>query len=350
MKNVDINFNFISSLQQENNITGNKFISKKRKLPKEEKINSFEDELNISEIAQNKDNNCSKIDNCNENNFTEELDKIDDDEFFVANNNNIIDFEIDIESIDDTQIKENNLVKKKTLDELNNTPLPIFDCFYCSNEKIAFNHFINNLLSNKYLLMTSKYDIKKIDNLMEKMSQKCKNIEFFQKFTKMKENDNFFNSSNFKKICSGCMDEIKKIIRKKCQKFIQLRTKIISNQINNKLKNSELTISNNNIYFDGEDSYSLNRDIKQDMTIKKFSKNDILWEENHYDIWNPQIDDSLDEEDNNDNTILNESGNILNIKFVNTNYIQSNKKYIECIQFDSKVNSNLITKFTSNKT
>ena len=146
------------------------------------------------------------------------------------------------------------------------------------------------------------------------------------------------------------MEEIKKIIRKKCQKFIQLRTKIISNQINNKLKNSELTISNNNIYFDGEDSYSLNRDIKQDMTIKKFSKNDILWEENHYDIWNPQIDDSLDEEDNNDNTILNESGNILNIKFVNTNYIQSNKKYIECIQFDSKVNSNLITKFTSNKT
>ena len=39
---------------------------------------------------------------------------------------------------------------KLTKEDLNNIPLPIFSCIYCSNEKISFNHFSQEILSNKY--------------------------------------------------------------------------------------------------------------------------------------------------------------------------------------------------------
>ena len=46
-----------------------------------------------------------------------------------------------------------------TKEDLNNIPLPIFSCIYCSNEKISFRHFIHEKLSKKYLILNSAYDI-----------------------------------------------------------------------------------------------------------------------------------------------------------------------------------------------
>ena len=55
---------------------------------------------------------------------------------------------------------------KLTKEDLNNIPLPIFSCIYCSNEKLSFNHFLNEILSNKYLLLTSIYDIKELNKIL----------------------------------------------------------------------------------------------------------------------------------------------------------------------------------------
>ena len=50
-----------------------------------------------------------------------------------------------------------NLVKPKiTKNDLNTIPLPIFDCIYCANEKIVFNHLINEKFSLKYLYNVEK--------------------------------------------------------------------------------------------------------------------------------------------------------------------------------------------------
>ena len=51
--------------------------------------------------------------------------------------------------------------------DLNTIPLPIFDCPYCANEKIVFNHLINEKISCNYLYNTEKKDINLIDFLQK---------------------------------------------------------------------------------------------------------------------------------------------------------------------------------------
>ena len=60
---------------------------------------------------------------------------------------------------------ENN--KKLKKEDLDNIPLPIFSCIYCSNEKVSFTHFSNEIISNKYLFQTSIYDLKLLDYLID---------------------------------------------------------------------------------------------------------------------------------------------------------------------------------------
>lgn len=40
--------------------------------------------------------------------------------------------------------------KKKKKRNLNLTPIPLFDCIYCANEQVVFNHKIKKNLFNKY--------------------------------------------------------------------------------------------------------------------------------------------------------------------------------------------------------
>ena len=53
--------------------------------------------------------------------------------------------------------------KKRKKIDLDKTPLPIFECIYCSDEKIVFNHMIKNILSDKYLYNCSLLDFKNIN-------------------------------------------------------------------------------------------------------------------------------------------------------------------------------------------
>ena len=71
-------------------------------------------------------------------------------------------------SIESIQIDLNNnsdkkqIKKKLTKEDLNNIPLPVFSCIYCSNDIIAFRHLIQEIITNKYLFQTSVYDIRDI--------------------------------------------------------------------------------------------------------------------------------------------------------------------------------------------
>ncbi len=46
--------------------------------------------------------------------------------------------------------KKKKYINKKRFRDLNNTPLPIFSCIYCANEKISFNYLIHKKLFSKY--------------------------------------------------------------------------------------------------------------------------------------------------------------------------------------------------------
>lgn len=57
-------------------------------------------------------------------------------------------------------VEEKKIIKHKiSKNELNTIPIPIFECLYCADEKIVFNHLINEELSLKYLYNAEKKDI-----------------------------------------------------------------------------------------------------------------------------------------------------------------------------------------------
>jgi hypothetical protein len=88
--------------------------------------------------------------------------------------------------------KKKSKIKKE---ELNNIPIPIFSCIYCSNEKIVFTHMINKIIEKKYLLLTSKNDMKILDELIKKKT--IRNLlvenheEYIKKYYNIK-NQNYF--------------------------------------------------------------------------------------------------------------------------------------------------------------
>ena len=106
--------------------------------------NFLESSLKISEIENKENEQTKKYDSINSYNF----DSISNNDQLRRKKRNIV-----------------NIKKKLTKEDLNNIPLPIFSCIYCSNDKIAFKHLINENLSNKYFLQTSIYDMKLLDKL-----------------------------------------------------------------------------------------------------------------------------------------------------------------------------------------
>src|SRR5690348_10574562 len=48
--------------------------------------------------------------------------------------------------------------KKRKKEDLDETPLPIFDCIYCSNEKVVFDHMSREIISERFLYNTSHRD------------------------------------------------------------------------------------------------------------------------------------------------------------------------------------------------
>ena len=102
----------------------------------------------------------------------------------------------------------NNIIPKKRKklkkEELNNIPLPIFSCIYCSNEKISFNHLIKKILEKKYFLLTSIYDIRTINKLISNSNNINlikENLEYIKNYYKYKDSLMILNKNkNAKKI------------------------------------------------------------------------------------------------------------------------------------------------------
>ena len=185
MKNEEQNFDLeISDLEE--NLKIDKISQSKQPINKNDLLlNEFDADLNISDIVNNDKNEFKSDKNTKNNNpfennsidkdFSVDLDKInltnENINESLMHRNSIENIQLDFNSQNDNKkenINEENKKEKKlrTKDDLNNTPLPIFECLYCTNEKVVFGHFIHEILCDKYLLQTSKYDMNDLDKLI----------------------------------------------------------------------------------------------------------------------------------------------------------------------------------------
>ena len=266
---------------------------------REIKADNFEENLNISDIIeennkiqQNENNKRKKNIVSNvythqsiDNDFSEELDNINEEEFnqrkisISSSQSEELNYNNANKNINSNVSEENNnnkkidIIKKKvtrrlTKEELNYIPLPVFSCIYCSNENIAFNHLIQENISNNYLLQTSVYDIKDINKLIiyqpiqdkDDKNEKLidiviKNTDYIYKNYNYESINIFFHSKNYIDLCSREFINNKKyfiqkieesIIKKKKDFYFKGINKIPKNSLNNRcLFNSTNSLINN---------------------------------------------------------------------------------------------------------
>ena len=270
--------------------------------------------------------------------------------------------------------------KKKTKEDLDNTPLPIFNCIYCTDAKIVFNHYINNYLSDNYLFLTSIYDMICLNKLIinqplidngeenEKLLNLIvKNTEYLIKYVPKEFNESYFKSSLFKNLCMKNSLENTKQIRQNIinnitnqrkEIFLKGNNKISNNNNNKYLFNTTSTFANNltliNENIETVSKYYINTNISSNsinfiylsmnnnecitinnkennilhiieeniekkeeinncfedkdelidiikFDLKKISKNDIKWDNECYNIWEPEIESDFEEEEEQNN-------------------------------------------------
>ena len=313
MKNDSLGFNIPSSNQEDmqNSVKASEFDVQQKNneiFPK-----NFDADLNISNII-NTDNNeliknkKNQIILNTDKSFEESLEnfsKINLENEHLEENLNLEESEIQSEIVP-TETKEINEDKKKskkkrTKEDLNNTPLPVFECLYCTNEKIVFSHFINEILSEKYLLQTSIYDMKDLNKLIlnkrlisYNKSEKLLNIimdntEYMKIYFPKKEINTYFKSDNFYKLCIKGETDLNRlfkhkiedsIVRKKKDFYFKGINKIPKNSMNNKgLFNSTNSLINNFNALSGlvepVQATNVNNNIKNNFTIGTCSNNSI---------------------------------------------------------------------------
>ena len=369
--------------------------------------------------------------------FSEDLDNIKEDEFnqrkisLCSMQSEEFNYN-DLNNINNLNNKKTFLIDKKetkkiTKEDLNNIPLPVFSCIYCSNDIIAFRHLIQEIITNKYLFQTSVYDIRDINKLIicqpiidkDDKNEKLlniiiKNTEYIQTNYTYEKIKTFFKSKIFNELCQKELMNNKKyftqrieesIVKKKKDFYFKGINKIPKNSLNNRClfnstnslinnynslsgfvetiptnnninigKNNNTNNSNISINFN---SISLNNNETGNYTVKdnnnllvsivehienniecaneiddkeeimdffdldikrKITKENIIWENNYYDIWNPVISDD-DIEENNDfsSSIKNELG------------ISRRNKYIKRKKILSKFKKNNLSNMKSNE-
>ena len=376
--------------------------------------NILESHLKLSEIEK-KENDTIKFDSISSiKNFD-----------FIKNNN----------QIDNKKINLKRNIKKLTIEDLNNIPLPIFSCIYCSNEKIAFNHLINSNLSNKYFLQTSIYDMKildkiiKINPIVDQWNKNSplldviiKNSEFIRRYYNKSELIGIYKTQIMTKIYKPYIKKNKKSIMKKLKvKSIKKRNrefnifKSNSNKIffSNDYKPSFQKINNNNSTFLNDNlitnknsltntncvssspnrglSFSSNNNINDNINMnnnniniglnqnnimqsimekkevneeseceteekfldildnqinlkRKINKNNIRFEDNYYDIWNPRIT-TINEEENDEQNFKNHN----RLREKNNKEIKKLLNLIHEMNRLSKININKNKDFFQNK-
>ena len=383
------------------------------------KLDNFEDSLNLSNIG---DDQCSipkKEENIFAEDFSEDLDNIKEDEFSQRKMSDCSmqsdEFKNEEINIDvNTNTLSNNLkskmvsediskkfTKKLTREELDNIPLPVFSCIYCSNLTIAVKHLSQEIITNKYLFQASIYDIEDINKLIiyqpliDRDNKNEKLHDIIIKSTEYlfcsynKENlQNFFSTKNYIDICNNELNNNKKYFTQKIEESIVKKKKdfyfkgiknIPKNSINNRClfnstnslinncnalsgfvesipvninnynynyitnknnntNNSNLSLNFNSISLNNnefgnlcKDAHTNNNNLlvsivehiennnenqnelddkeefmdlleldEEKEKEKKISKENISWDKNYYDIWNPDISD-VEDNDNSEN-------------------------------------------------
>ena len=357
---IDNTFTSISTIKEDNNFQNNQQPSLIEQNIKNNTIDKFDFEksIEISNIElKNEETNKNKINE--DSNFSMDFSL---NSSQIKNNNN------------NKTIKNKPLIKLKK-EDLNHIPLPIFSCIYCSNEYIAFNHLSNEIISNKYCLQTSIFDLKQLDLLISTNNNKLdnnnkllniiiKNYEYLQKLYNNYNIKEYFKINNYRKKCVQNEYIIQTYFKNKFESYIVLKkkkdsnfkeintiNKITTDSINNKCiytinykrlnnndngqcpiqtqveKNNHINQSNLSFVYinsinndigiikkDNDLHRSENKDnniekIEKDNDIedktniidfleendlkRKISINDIEWESNFYDIYNPIINDNI---------------------------------------------------------
>ena len=230
--------------------------------------------------------------------------------------------------------------KKLTKEELKTIPLPLFECIFCAGENISFLHNINEIMSKKYLYNLEKKDIILMDFLLNNNILKIKenkkdiltnfskknninlyrikslvdmivdNTEYINKFYTTQESINYLkqkrNRENNKTITKSTkkdkmnfdtnIDFSKGKYGDNNIDIFEDDENIDNNEI--KEKNKEIINDNNNSEEndDGNDyERFFNENCFWDLS-RKIKKEDIIFEDKPYNIWENKIDDSLEKE------------------------------------------------------
>ena len=390
---MDNTFDSLSIINDENNSQNNKKISENEKVkenadnPKRKITDEFgfEKSLEISNIIPKEEKSRKNSLNDNNNmdlNLSLECSLIKPKENMINIKQNIDENNNNIRSVKTMPIKK---LKKEDLD---NIPLPIFSCIYCSNEQVSFNHLSNEIISKKYLLQTSTWDMKELnylissqpkidkgDNIIKLLNIIINNTEYLKCSYMNDKIKDFFKSNIYMVECLKNEYIIKKVLiqrfedsfirRKKDFYFRGIKgiNKISKNSINYQClfnstnswinnysgltgfvahsqgqnhplpiveknnntvngvngSNSSICLNNNEIglvgkgknrhYMENIKENNDDRNLEGENTIeekaqilnficeddlkRKITKNDIEWEENYYDIYDPIIDDNI---------------------------------------------------------
>ena len=289
---------------------------------------------------------------------------------FMIENNKIIDndFSNEPELNNNQNLKLQDIKIRK--EDLDNIPLPLFSCIYCANEDISFSHLSNEIISDKYLFLTSIYDLEQLNFLISlkipaktnDYNEKLLNIyldnsEYIYKYNNYENSKKYINDNLFKVEClkskSDINDNFKHhfnlFFKKKMKKANKDKPEYLSkkyknifensgnnidreklkgayklikgvninknkrlNEVNSSLLNSYYKSLNRKFYFlnksksnnmirnqtkiiiESKDEKKDFIDILEEDNLKrKINKNEIEWENDYYDVYNPKIEDDF---------------------------------------------------------
>ena len=221
-----------------------------------------------------------------------------------------------------------NIKKKITKEDLNNIPLPIFSCIYCSNEKISFNHLITEIIYDKYFLQTSIYDMKSLDEIIKiktnlyinmrnspLINLVIKSTEFIRHYYNKNELNKIFESKKIRKIYEENYNKAYCVfIRKLKYKLMIKKRKDFSN--NKTCRNKFFLFNDYKTSFQKQNNNS--SFTNDNLTTNKNSMTNTTG------TLSPNIHSSLSLNNNN-----NDNGNNINICFNYNNAMESIMEKIE---------------------
>ena len=228
--------------------------------------------------------------------------------------------------------------RRLSKEDLNKIPIPIFECIYCANEKLSFNHLINDEFSLKYLYNTEKKDISlinflqennlllpienendnKVQNLIERnninlnrlknlIKMILENTEYISKYYTKEESHNFLKQKRRRETKIKLIKYKKNKLDFGKRKYGKEKNELFEDDNSNDSSEKINKICNNitENETEGKDSKldkfteekicnSFNKlldDYSSEDLSRKIKWSDIIWEDKPYNIWNDFIDD-----------------------------------------------------------